>query len=232
MYGKVLLKISGEALSGEGNKGFSVEKANYLVDETIPIIEKGVSLGIVVGAGNIFRGKELENMSARNADQIGMLGTLMNSIYIKDTFESKGIKCRILSPSIELQTVEKLKYDQIEKSFEENSVVIFGGGTGNPFFTTDTAAALRAVEMNADILIKATKVDGIYSSDPNKFDNAYKYDKLTFEEAIKYNLKVMDIEAFSICRRFSMCIKVIDYFKHDNLLKAVKGENIGTTVRV
>ncbi len=231
MYKNILLKLSGEALSGEGKKGFSEDKAGYLVRETRPLMENGVAIGIVIGAGNIFRGKELEKMNGRNADQIGMLGTLMNSVYIKDAFEKAGVKCKIFSSSIEMQTVSNMKYDEVQDAFDAGKVVIFAGGTGNPFFTTDTAAALRAVEMNAQLLIKATKVDGIYSADPNEYSDAKKYDELTFEEAIRNNLKIMDTEAFSICRRYSLSVNVINYFEAGNLFKAVSGEKIGTFVK-
>jgi len=228
MYERILLKLSGEALSGEGSKGFSEESLRYLTEEIKDVFERKVAMGIVIGAGNLFRGRELEQVEAKMADQIGLLGTNINAIYLKASLEKKGMSCRVFSQVVNLQSTEKLNYDRIQDAFALGKIVIFGGGTSNPFFTTDTAAALRAVEMNAQIIIKATKVDGVFSSDPRHDPKATKFDQLTFSEAIKKNLKIMDVEAFSICRRYNMPIQVIDFFKPGNLLKTVMGEKIGT----
>ena len=228
MYERVLLKLSGEALSGEGNKGFSEESIEHLTHEIKGVFEKKVAMGIVIGAGNLFRGKELEKMDPRLADQVGMLGTNINAIYLKSSLEKLGMKCRVFSQLVSLQSTETINYDRVEDALSKGEVVIFGGGTGNPFFTTDTAAALRAVEMKAQLIIKATKVDGVFSSDPRRDPKAVKFDHLTFSQAIEKNLKIMDVEAFSICRRYSMPIQVIDFFKPGNLIKAVMGEKIGT----
>ncbi len=225
MYKRVLLKLSGETLSGEGGKGFSEKMFTYLVSEIKKIHSLNIKLGIVIGAGNIFRGKELKNFQIQMADQLGMLGTVINSLYLKNVFEKDGLKSIVVSPIVNLPSVMPLKYDFIEQCFEAGYIVLFGGGTSNPLFTTDTAAALRAIEMNADI-----KVDGIYDKDPKLFENAKKYDNITYEQAIKEQIKVMDTEAFSICEKNNLSILIINFFKEGNLLKAVEGENIGTKV--
>jgi len=230
MYKRVLLKLSGEALSGEGGKGFSDEMLTYLVNEVKKISNLNIKLGIVTGAGNIFRGKELKEFKIQMADQLGMLGTVINSIYLKNVFEKNGLKSIVVSPIINLPSVMPLKYDFIEKFFDEGYIVFFAGGTSNPLFTTDTAAALRAIEMNADILVKATKVDGIYDKDPKLFEDAKKYDNITYEQAIKDQIKVMDTEAFSICEKNHLSIMIINFFREGNLLKAINGESIGTKV--
>ncbi|HOO32427.1 MAG TPA: UMP kinase [Thermotogota bacterium] len=230
MYGRILLKLSGEALSGEGEMGFSKTQMAYLVDEIGEIMEKKVSIGLVVGAGNIFRGAELAELEPKMADQIGMLGTNINAIYLKSFFEKAGMPARVFSQVVQLQSTEKINYDRVNDSIKNGEIVIFGGGTSNPFFTTDTAAALRAVEMGAQIIIKATKVDGIFSADPRKVKDAVKYDTLSYSEAIDKNLRIMDTEAFSICKRYGMTIQVINFFEKGNLLKAVMGEQVGTTV--
>ncbi len=228
MYERILLKLSGEALSGEGSKGFSEESMRYLTEEIKDVFETKVAMGIVIGAGNLFRGRELEQIEPKMADQIGLLGTNINAVYLKASLEKRGMNCRVFSQVVNLQSVEKLNYDRIRDAFALGEIVIFGGGTSNPFFTTDTAAALRAVEMDAQIIIKATKVDGVFSSDPRHDPKATKFDQLTFSQAIEKNLKIMDVEAFSICRRYNMPIQVIDFFKPGNLLKTVMGEKIGT----
>ncbi|MFP4460864.1 MAG: UMP kinase [Thermotogota bacterium] len=228
MYKRVLLKLSGEALSGEGSKGFSEESIRYLTEEIKEIFEKRVALGIVIGAGNLFRGREMSQIEPKMADQIGLLGTNINAIYLKASLEKRRMTCRIFSQVVNLQSAEKVNYDRIQDALSQGEVVIFGGGTSNPFFTTDTAAALRAVEMKAQIIIKATKVDGVFSSDPRLDANAKKFDHLTFSNAIEKNLKIMDVEAFSICSRYNMPIQVIDFFKPGNLLKTIMGEKIGT----
>jgi len=230
MYKRVLLKLSGETLSGEGEKGFNSEMLKFLLKQTKKIIEKKIALGIVVGAGNIFRGKELIELSITLADQIGMLGTVINALYLKEFFENNSLNSAVFSQIVTLPSVKQINYFDIEQCFSNGFAVFFAGGTSNPLFTTDTAAALRAVEMKANILIKATKVDGIYSSDPRTEITAKKYERISFSEAIDKNLKIMDTEAFSICRRFRIPIRVIDFFKEDNLLKSILEEPVGTLV--
>ena len=230
MYKRVLVKLSGEVLSGEGEKGFREEKISYLVSEIKKVSKHGVDLGIVIGAGNIFRGEELKNLRRTIADHIGMLGTVINALYLKDFLEKNGVKTVVVSQIVTLPSIRPIHYDDIELYFDAGYVVIFSGGTSNPFFTTDTAAALRAVEMGAELLIKATKVDGIYDSDPRENPNAKKIDRITYDEAIKRNLKIMDTEAFAICKRYSLPIVVLNFFEEGNLKKAIMGEQIGSIV--
>ncbi len=230
MYKRVLLKLSGETLSGEGEKGFSGERTDFLIQELKKVVAEGVALGVVIGAGNLFRGKDLAGIETKMADQIGMLGTNINAIYIKTMLEKAGMKARVFSQVVDLQSTKKINYDEINSAFDAGNIVVFGGGTSNPLFTTDTAAVLRAVEMDAEIVIKATKVDGVFSEDPRQVPDALKYDELTFEEAIEKNLSIMDIEAFSICRKMGLEIRVIEFFKADNLLNAVKHHSVGTRV--
>ncbi|ACJ75258.1 uridylate kinase [Thermosipho africanus H17ap60334] len=230
MYKRVLLKLSGEVLSGEGEKGFNIDKIIYLIDELKSVLEYGTNIGIVIGAGNLFRGREMKELSPTIADQIGMLGTVINALYLKDLFEKHGLRTVVVSQVTSLPSIRPIHYDDINLYFDAGYLVIFAGGTSNPFFTTDTAAALRAVEMKADILIKGTKVSGIFDKDPKKYEDAIKFDKLTFDEAIEKELKIMDTEAFSICRRYNMKILVMDFFKKGNLLRAIREENVGTLV--
>lgn len=230
MYRKVLLKLSGEVLSGEGNKGFNEKSIEYLTSEIKKVSVHGLNIGMVIGAGNIFRGKELTNITNSIADHIGMLGTVSNALYLKDYFEKNGIKTVVVSQIVNLPSVRSIHYDDIDLYFNSGYVVIFAGGTSNPFFTTDTAAAIRAVEMQADAIIKATKVNGIFDKDPKEFTDAVKYDTITYDDAIAKNIKVMDTEAFAICQRYNMPISVIDFFKENNLLKAIMEEKVGTKV--
>ncbi len=230
MYKRVLLKLSGEVLSGEGKKGLDPKMGDLIVEEITNVIKKDIKIGIVIGAGNLFRGDDLSYVGSINADQIGMLGTVINSIYLFSSFKRHGIDSVVFSKIIDLPSVERLSYDAIERAFTESKVVIFAGGTSNPLFTTDTAAALRAAEMNADVFIKGTKVDGVYSRDPKKYPDAKRFDRLTFEEAIKMNLTVMDTSAFALCRSHSIPVIVMNFFKRGNLLKVVEGDQIGTVV--
>lgn len=230
MYKRVLLKLSGEVLSGEGKKGLDSAMGEIIVDEISKVFELNVKLGIVIGAGNLFRGEEISYVGPINADQIGMLGTVINSIYLFSALKKKGIDSIVLSKITDLPSVERITYDAVERAFKENKVVIFAGGTSNPLFTTDTAAALRAAEMNADVLIKGTKVDGVYSKDPKKYHDAKRFEKLTFEEAIKMNLTVMDTSAFALCKSHSIPIIVANFFEKGNFLKIINGEEIGTLI--
>ncbi len=228
MYKRVLLKISGEAFSGEGKKGLDPQMGEYIVNEIKEVVQSGVKLGIVVGAGNLFRGEELSYVGPIYADQIGMMGTIINSLYLSSALKKHGINSVVMSHVTNLPSVERLTYDLIEETFARGKVAIFGGGTSNPLFTTDTAAALRAAEMGAQVLIKGTKVDGVYSKDPKKFPEAEKFSKLSFDEAIKLDLSVMDTSAFALCKAHSIPIMVIDFFKKGNFLKSVMEENVGT----
>ncbi|AKI98207.1 UMP kinase [Kosmotoga pacifica] len=230
MYKRVLLKLSGEVLSGEGNKGFSDDKIDFLVEEIKKVVEHGIELGIVIGAGNVFRGTEFSRLDAKTADQIGMMGTLINALYLKAILRNKGIKAVAISSSTNSPSFEPYHYDTIERYLRTNHVVIFGGGTTLPYFTTDTAAAIRAIEIGADVLIKATKVDGVYDKDPKQYPDAQRIERITFKEAIEKGLKIMDMEAFSLCQRYSKPVIVIDFFIPENLLSAIIGEKTGTLV--
>ncbi len=229
MYRRVLLKLSGEALSGEGNRGFNRKMTEHIVGELKSVLELDVKVGLVIGAGNLFRGKELD-IDPVLADEIGMLGTVINSLYIHSTLKKAGISSVVFSQIVSLPGVEPLRYGKLEEAFEEGKVAIFSGGTSNPLFTTDSAAALRAVEMGAEVILKATKVEGVYNKDPKTCADAKLYDRLTFDEAIREKLKIMDAEAFSLCRRYQIPVIVFNFFQSGNLLKAVKGEKVGTLV--
>jgi len=201
-----------------------------LIEEIKNVAERGIKLGIVIGAGNLFRGRDFDGLRPTIADQIGMLGTVINALYLKDRLESANIKTVVVSQIVSIPSVKMINYDDIDLYFEAGYVVVFAGGTSNPFFTTDTGAALRAVEMKAELLIKGTKVSGIYDKDPKVHNDAKKYDTITYDQAIEENLKIMDTEAFSICKRYDMKILVTDFFERGNLLRAINGENVGTLV--
>lgn len=225
---RVLLKLSGETLSGNG-KSICSESLQKVVDEIKSVLSKKVELSIVVGAGNIWRGagKEIDRVSA---DKMGMLATVMNAIAISEGLKSNGIKSVALSACGVTNFCETFSQAKADKYLKEGYVVVFGGGTGSPFFTTDTTAALRASEIKADILLKATQVDGVYTADPKKDPKAKKYDKITYSEAINKNLKIMDISAFLLCMENDIDIYVFDFHKKGNLKKVLNKQKIGTIV--
>ena len=225
---RVLLKLSGETLAGNGNSVCS-DSLQMIVDEIKSILSDNVELSIVVGAGNIWRGagKEIDRVSA---DKMGMLATAINAIAIAETFKANNIKSVVLSAYAVTNFCEIFSKEKADKYLNEGYVVVFAGGTSNPFFTTDTTAALRASEIKADIILKATQVDGVYTADPKKDKNATKYDKISFQEAIDKNLKIMDISAFLLCKENNIAIYVFDFHKKGNLLKVLDGQNIGTIV--
>ena len=230
-YKRVLLKLSGEALSGD--KGFGLD-----VDTTISICEGikaaqalGAQIAIVVGGGNFWRGRTSEHMDRTRADHIGMLATAMNSLALCDALEQLGADVRVQTAIEMRQIAEPYIRNKAIRHFQKGRIVIFGCGTGSPFFSTDTAAALRAVEINADVLLKATNVDGVYDKDPNKFDDAVKFDNVTFKEVLAKDIKVMDSTAFSLCKDNDLSILVFDLTDPENIVKAVSGEAIGTLVQ-
>lgn len=225
---RVLLKLSGETLSGDG-KSICTESLQMIVDEIKTILSNKVELSIVVGAGNLWRGagKEIDRVSA---DKMGMLATVMNAIAISENLKSNDIKSVVLSASGVTNFCETFSQQKADKYLKDGYVVVFAGGTGNPFFTTDTTAALRASEIKADIILKATQVDGVYTADPKKDKTATKYDKISYQEAINKNLKIMDISAFLLCMENNIAIYVFDFHKKGNLKKALDGQNIGTIV--
>ena len=225
---RVLLKLSGETLVSNGNC-VDVNAVQEIVDEIKPVLDKKIQVAIVVGAGNIWRGAN-KNIDRVSADKMGMLATAINAIAISETFKANGIKSIVLSAYAVTNFCETFSKEKADKYLNEGYVVIFAGGTSNPFFTTDTTAALRACEIKADIILKATQVDGVYTADPKKDKTATKYDKLSFQEAIEKNLKIMDISAFLLCKENNIAVYVFDFHRKGNLIKILDGQNIGTIV--
>ena len=231
-YKRILLKLSGEALAGNKEFGFSNEVLESFAKQIKDVHEKGVQIAIVIGGGNIFRGiSGMEKGFDRvTGDTMGMLATIMNGLALQDAIERLDIPTRVLTAIQMPQVAEPFIRRRAIRHLEKKRVVIFAGGTGNPYFTTDSCGALRAVEIHADILAKGTKVDGIYDKDPMKFADAVRYDTVTFDEAISKNLGVMDTTALSLCRENNMPIVVFNALEEGNILKMVQGENIGTIV--
>ncbi|MGL5049085.1 MAG: UMP kinase [Fusobacteriaceae bacterium] len=231
-YKTVLLKLSGEALMGEQEFGISSEVITSYAKQIKEVIELGVELAIVIGGGNIFRGLSgsTQGIDRVTGDHMGMLATVINSLALQNAVEKLGVECRVQS-AIEMPKIaEPFIKRKAQRHLEKGRVVIFGGGTGNPYFTTDTAAALRAIEINADVVMKATKVDGIYDKDPMKHSDAVKYDKVSYTEVLSKDLKVMDATAISLCRENKLPIIVFDSVTEGNILKVICGQNLGTTV--
>lgn len=231
-YKRVLLKLSGEYLANEEGKGIDPMQAEAIARRLVPIHEMGVDLAIVIGAGNLWRGLSgLERgMDRATADYMGMLGTVMNAMALMDALERAGLVVRVQT-AIEMRAVaEPYIRRRAMRHLEKGRVVIMGGGTGNPFFSTDTAAALRAVEIGAEVLIKATKVDGVYDSDPVKNPDAKRFDRLSYIETLNRRLEVMDSTAVSLCMDNNMPILVLNFWKEQDLIRALQGENIGTLV--
>ncbi len=233
-YQSVLLKLSGEALMGDDSYGINPLTIEAMVSEIAEVVQSGVKLAIVIGGGNIFRGVAggAAGMDRATADYMGMLATMMNALALQDSLRQKGIEAKVQSALRMDQVVEPYIRPKAIRHMNEGKVVIFAAGTGNPFFTTDTAAALRGAEMNVDIVLKATKVDGIYSSDPKKDPHATRYDTISFDEAIVKNLQVMDATAFALCRDRELPIKVFSILKPGALMRVVNGEPEGTLVHV
>jgi len=231
-FRRVLLKLSGESLCGEGERGVKPEALSSIVAEIKLAVDSGVQMGVVVGGGNIWRGEKDrgEAISRVTADYMGMLATLINSLALQDALEQLGVPTRVQS-AVE---INKLSEPYIRRRairhLEKGRVVIFAGGTGNPYFTTDTAAALRAVEIEAEILLKATKVDGVYSADPKKDKSAKRFDKLTFMDSIQKRLKVMDATALTLCMENRLPVVVFDLAVGGNIARAVAGQKVGTLI--
>ena len=228
-YKRVMLKISGEALSGANGFGFDFEVVGRIAREVKTLVDMGVEVGLVVGGGNIWRGRTGEGMDRTTADHMGMLATCINALALQDALEGIGVMTRVQT-AIEMKEIaEPFIRRRAVRHLEKGRVVIFGAGSGNPYFSTDTAAALRAAEIEADVILLAKNVDGVYDKDPNKFADAKKYDKLTYMEVIEQGLQVMDTTATTLCMDNNIPIKVFE-LTTENILKAVYGENIGTTV--
>ena len=230
-YTRVLLKLSGEALMGEQQYGIDPQRLNDYAEE-IAEASKQAQIAIVIGGGNIFRGLQgaSKGMDRIQGDYMGMLATVINSMALQSTLQSKGVKTALLSGVFIDRIADSMSSAKAIKLLEEGNVVIIGGGSGNPFFTTDTASALRAVEVRADIILKGTRVDGIYTADPEKDPTATKFEHITYDEAYNKNLKVMDLTAFTLCKENNMPMYVFDMNTKGNLLKVLNGEEIGTLV--
>ncbi len=229
---RILLKLSGEALMGPDSFGYHAGTMAGFVDQIREVVALGVQVGIVVGGGNLFRGATgaLTGMNRATADSMGMLATVMNALALKDALQQAGVEARVQTAVHIAHLGDAFERDAAVRELEAGRVVIFGGGTGNPFFTTDTAAALRAAEIGAGLLLKATKVDGVYTADPKKDVNARRYETLSFDEAIANNLGVLDIAAFALCREQKLSLVVFNIFKPGALKRVVMGEDEGTRV--
>ncbi len=219
-----------------GNKQYGIDPVQLedYAQEIKSAVDKNVQIAIVIGGGNIFRGLQgaSEGMDRIQGDYMGMLATVINSMALQSAIEKKGVKTKLFSGIVVDPIAESMSGRKAIQQLEEGKVVIISGGTGNPFFTTDTASALRAVEINADVILKGTRVDGVYSADPEKDKNAIKYDKLTFDEAYNKNLKIMDLTAFTLCKENNIPILVFDMNVKGNLIKVLDGKNIGTIVTI
>ncbi|MFQ5661158.1 MAG: UMP kinase [Gammaproteobacteria bacterium] len=231
-YRRILLKLSGEALMGEADYGIDPAVIRRIAGEIVELKTNGIEMAVVIGAGNFFRGSGLAaaGIDRITADHMGMLATIMNSLALQDALEQLGMHARVMSAIVINEVCEDYIRRRAVRHLEKGRIVIFAAGTGNPFFTTDSAASLRAVEINADLLIKATKVDGIYSADPVHDKTAERYDKLSYDEVIERKLKVMDTTAIVLCRENDMPLRVLDMMKTGALLRAARGENEGTLV--
>lgn len=232
-YKRILLKLSGEALMGSQNYGIDTKVAEAAARELKTVHDLGIEIAIVVGGGNIFRGvsESAGNMDRAAADYIGMLATVMNAVVLQDALEHAGVYTRVMSAIDIPQLAEPFIRRRAIRHLEKQRVVIFAAGTGNPYFTTDSAAALRALEIEAEVILKGTRVDGIYSADPRTVPDATRYDKITFQEVLEKRLDVMDASAISLCRDNDLPILVFDMRKSENIVKAVCGDlSIGTLV--
>jgi len=231
-YQRILLKLSGEVLAGEEGFGIDPAKATQLAVEVKSIHDLGIDIGLVIGAGNIFRGMQAaaKGMQRVTGDYLGMLATIMNAICVQDALENLGTVTRTLSAITVAQIAEPYIRRRAIRHLEKGRIVVVAGGTGNPYFTTDTAAALRATELGAEVLIKGTKVDGVYDKDPLVHSNAIKYDRVSYKEAIQKELRIMDMTAISLCKENSLPIKVFNINRNGDLKKLILGEPIGTLV--
>jgi uridylate kinase len=230
-YKRILLKLSGESLMGTKAYGIDSERLGAYADEIIAVAESGVQVAVVIGGGNIYRGMEAEGAIDRvQGDHMGMLATMINSLALQSALEVAGQKTRLLSAIKMEQIAEPFIRRRAVRHLEKGRIVIFGSGTGNPYFTTDSAASLRAIEIEADVILKGTRVDGIYTADPEKDPTATRYERISFEEVYAKGLTVMDMTAFTLCRENKLPIIVFDMNKPGNLGKLISGEPLGTIV--
>ena len=232
-YGRILLKLSGEALAGERGIGFDFATLHRFAEEVKDVVDLGVSMGLVIGGGNIVRGSQLSQfgMDRVSADYMGMLGTVINALAMQDSLEKKGVDTRVMTAIRMEEVAEPYIRRRALRHFEKGRTVIFAGGTGNPYFSTDTAAALRAIQMKADVIIKATSVDGIYSADPKKNPDAELYDELSYRDVIVQGLGVMDQTAITLCAENHLPLIVLNLKHKGAIASAVRGERIGTIVQ-
>ncbi|MBQ9864761.1 MAG: UMP kinase [Bacteroidales bacterium] len=233
-YNRILLKLSGESLMGKQSYGIAPEMLEQYAKDIKTVVELGVEVAIVIGGGNIFRGLSgaSKGMDRVQGDYMGMLATLINSMALQSELEKQGMKTELLGGLAIEPICKEMSRRRAIEAMQEGRVVIIGGGTGNPFFTTDTASTLRAIEIKADVILKGTRVDGVYTADPEKDPTATKYETLTFADALGKKLKIMDLTAFALCEENNLPIYVFDMNQPGNLLKVVKGEAIGTLVNV
>jgi uridylate kinase len=232
-YKRVLLKISGEGLSGEGGFGIEAAELESIARQCVEVAQMGVQLAVVVGGGNFIRGatfSEKGHIPRATADYMGMLATVLNALALQETMEALGQPTRVLSAISVYSVCEPFIRRRAVRHLEKGRTIILAAGTGNPFFTTDTCAALRATEIHADVLLKATKVDGIYDKDPKKYPDAKKYDQLTYEQALRDELKVMDLTAFTMCKERKVPLVVFNMNRQGNIARVVRGEKVGTTI--
>ncbi|HUH45960.1 MAG TPA: UMP kinase [Arenibacter sp.] len=233
-YKRILLKLSGEALMGEKQYGIDPKRLSAYADEIKEVVDKGIEVAIVIGGGNIFRGLAgaSDGMDRVQGDHMGMLATVINGLALQSALELKGVQTRLQSAIQINEVAEPFIRRRAMRHLEKGRVVIFGGGTGNPYFTTDSAAVLRAIDIEANVILKGTRVDGIYTSDPEKDVTATKFDTISFQDVLTKGLKVMDTTAFTLSQENELPIVVFDMNKKGNLLKLVSGENIGTVVNL
>lgn len=232
-YNRILLKLSGEALMGEQNYGIDSNRLSNYAKEIKQIIDKGIQVAIVIGGGNIYRGIQSEGagFDRVQGDYMGMLATIINGMALQSALESLEVETRLLTAIRMEQVAEPYIRRKATRHLNKNRVVIFGGGTGNPYFTTDTAATLRAIEIEADVILKGTRVDGIFTADPEKDPTATMYETISFDEVFQKELNVMDLTAFTLCKENNLPIKVFNMNTDGNLQKICEGENIGTLVK-
>lgn len=232
MYKRILLKLSGESLAGKSSSGISNKKLIEYATEIESVVKKGVEVAVVVGGGNIFRGGDGMAIDRVQGDHMGMLATVINGLALQSALENNSIKTRLMTAVKIDEIAEPFIRRRAIRHLEKGRVVIFGAGTGNPYFTTDTAAVLRAIEVKANVIIKGTRVDGVFSSDPEKNKNAKKFSKISFDEVYSKKLSIMDMTAFTLCQENNLPIDIFNVNKKGNLLKLVQGDDIGTRVHL
>ena len=232
MYKRIVLKLSGEALAGDRGFGLDADKVAGITDEIVEIHALGVEIGIVVGGGNFFRGVEgqAKEMDRVSADSMGMLSTVINAIALQDSIEKRGVQCRVMSAVFMNQIAEPYIRRRATRHLEKGRVVVFAAGIGNPFFSSDTAASLRAMEIKADVLLKGTKVEGVYNADPVLYKDAVKYDEITYMEILRQGLKVMDLTAVSLCKDNNLPLIIFNMNQPGNIKRVVLGEKVGSLV--